>query len=145
MRTVNIIRFGKIKSGPIQDLLDHYTKLVSRFVDLNFKNYKDVGERKITLSDFQRDQGSYLIAMTESGKTMSTEQFKSFLVDKINYQDKLEVIFGNAYGLERDIVEAADIAISLSPMTLPHELSQVVFLEQLYRVSDMLKGGSYHK
>ena len=58
-----------------------------------------------------------------------------------------EVVFvvGGPDGLSAEILEASRYRMSLSPMTLPHELAEVVLLEQLYRALTRWKGLPYHR
>lgn len=54
-------------------------------------------------------------------------------------------VIGGAFGLSADVLAAADRRITLSPMTLPHELTRLVLAEQLYRAGTILRGEPYHK
>jgi 23S rRNA (pseudouridine1915-N3)-methyltransferase len=57
----------------------------------------------------------------------------------------LSFAIGGAHGLDRAVLERARFRVSLSPMTLPHELARLVLTEQLYRVGTLLRGEPYHK
>ena len=54
-------------------------------------------------------------------------------------------MIGGAYGLSPQVLERADRKLSLSAMTLPHELARLVITEQLYRAGTILRGEPYHK
>jgi 23S rRNA (pseudouridine1915-N3)-methyltransferase len=54
-------------------------------------------------------------------------------------------VVGGPLGLDREFVQAANAAVSLSAMTLPHELARVVLAEQIYRAVTILRGVPYHK
>ncbi|MBQ3816664.1 MAG: 23S rRNA (pseudouridine(1915)-N(3))-methyltransferase RlmH, partial [Clostridia bacterium] len=49
------------------------------------------------------------------------------------------------YGLDSSIKEAADLMISVSEMTFPHQLFRVMLLEQIYRGFKINEGSAYHK
>jgi len=51
---------------------------------------------------------------------------------------------GGPYGVSRKLIDRADSRISLSAMTLPHEMCLLLLLEQLYRAATIHAGGSYH-
>ena len=54
-------------------------------------------------------------------------------------------VIGGPDGVDSPLAERADATWSLSPLTLPHELAEVVLLEQLYRALTRLKGLPYHR
>ena len=54
-------------------------------------------------------------------------------------------VLGGPLGLDPAFRKAADATLSLSPMTLPHELARVVLAEQIYRAVTILRGVPYHK
>jgi len=54
-------------------------------------------------------------------------------------------IIGGAYGLGEGVLARAQQKLSLSPMTLPHQLARLVLSEQLYRAGTILRGEPYHK
>ena len=56
----------------------------------------------------------------------------------------LALILGGALGLHSSVREKSHAVISLSKLTLPHELARVVFLEQLYRAATIMRGKKYH-
>ena len=58
---------------------------------------------------------------------------------------KIDFILGGAAGLSAEVLQAAHERLSLSKMTLAHELARVVLLEQLYRACTILRGEKYHK
>ena len=53
-------------------------------------------------------------------------------------------VVGGAWGLAPSVLERARERLSLSAMTLPHELARVVLLEQLYRAECILRKAPYH-
>ena len=54
-------------------------------------------------------------------------------------------LIGGAYGLDRTVIKRARKRLSLSAMTLPHEVARLVLSEQLYRAGTILRGEPYHK
>ena len=57
----------------------------------------------------------------------------------------LEFVIGGPYGLAPSLKMKADLRLSLSPLTMSHQIVRVVLLEQLYRGLDINAGGRYHK
>jgi 23S rRNA (pseudouridine1915-N3)-methyltransferase len=52
-------------------------------------------------------------------------------------------LIGGADGLPPPVLQAAEVRLSLSSMTLPHRLARIVLLEQLYRALSILRGEPY--
>jgi 23S rRNA (pseudouridine1915-N3)-methyltransferase len=54
-------------------------------------------------------------------------------------------VIGGAFGLDPAVLKVARRALSLSSMTLVHEMARLVLAEQLYRAGTILRGEPYHK
>lgn len=54
-------------------------------------------------------------------------------------------LIGGAYGLPSHVLQRCDARMSLSSLTLPHEMARLVLLEQLYRATTIIQGTPYHK
>ena len=90
-------------------------------------------------------KGAYVIAMEVGGKRMTSEAFASLLNDRRMDGRGACFIIGGAFGLDKSISERADMLISLSDMTLSHDIARIALLEQIYRGCTILAGESYHK
>jgi 23S rRNA (pseudouridine1915-N3)-methyltransferase len=85
------------------------------------------------------------VLLDETGTRMGSKQFANFLADRQNAgHHAIRFIIGGAYGVERSLHDEVDLVLSLSPMTFPHQLVRVIFLEQLYRAFTILRGEGYH-
>lgn len=89
--------------------------------------------------------GRHLIALDVSGRSRSSEDF-AVALDRVRQQHGAAgMLIGGADGLEPELVQRAAARWSLSPLTLPHQLVQVVLAEQLYRAATILGGHPYHR
>ncbi|KKP70105.1 hypothetical protein A2X44_00085 [candidate division CPR3 bacterium GWF2_35_18] len=143
MTKIRILSFGNIKSYALKDLTNYYQKLVSKYSMLELVVCKDPGERKISSTDFQKI--GYTVVLSDQGQSFDTLKFKEFIVDRFNQEGQITFLIGNAYGLDESALKQADLVLSLSPMTLNHELTFIILLEQLYRILNLHAGGKYHK
>lgn len=93
----------------------------------------------------QLREGDRLITLDERGQLIRTEELSAW-VDQSARQSTRRLIFaiGGPYGHAPALRERAWKTLALSPMVLNHELARVLIIEQLYRVSTLLWGGSYH-
>lgn len=100
-------------------------------------------ESQSILSRLEKMDGRVLV-LDETGKSMQSAAFSELLGSAKDAGQSLIFIIGGAYGLSDAVRRRADMLISLSDMTLPHELCRIFFLEQLYRAQQILKGSGYH-
>ncbi|MDR1805667.1 MAG: 23S rRNA (pseudouridine(1915)-N(3))-methyltransferase RlmH [Clostridium sp.] len=83
-------------------------------------------------------------ALCVEGKAVSTEDF-ALRLEELEQNGGVSFVIGSSFGLAEAVKQRADWRLSLSPMTLPHELARVVLLEQLYRARMISAGRKYHK
>jgi 23S rRNA (pseudouridine1915-N3)-methyltransferase len=93
----------------------------------------------------QLDNQSFNILLTEHGKEFDSPTFSQNLMKWSDQGQKtLTFIIAGPLGVSQKLKEAADLQLSLSKMTFPHELAQAMLYEQLYRASTILHGKTYH-
>lgn len=91
-------------------------------------------------------ENARVLALTREGKGMGSRALARTL-EEMTVRSVPQAIFviGGAFGLGDGVLRRADLRISLSPMTLPHELARLVLAEQLYRAGTILRNEPYHK
>ena len=119
------------------------TKLPDRVSDYDIANALKSESEKI-LAKVGKD--AFVIAMCIEGKMMSSEEL-SKLFDRVSVEGKsrVDIIIGSSFGLSDEVKRRADLRLSVSPMTFPHQLFRVMILEQVYRAFQISTGGKYHK
>ncbi len=85
-----------------------------------------------------------LVALTRAGEPVASRAFASLLHEHALHGRDVAFVIGGAFGLGEGILDRAR-RLSLSPMTLPHELARLVLAEQLYRAGTLHRGEPYHK
>lgn len=87
----------------------------------------------------------YLVALYERGKTMTTLQLSDFLQQRANAGTRQVIILiGGAFGLDEPVLKRAQLQLSLSALTFPHQLVRLIVTEQLYRAYSVLSNEKYH-
>ncbi|GBD05151.1 Ribosomal RNA large subunit methyltransferase H [bacterium HR20] len=86
-----------------------------------------------------------VVLLDERGQAMRSEEFAR-LLDRLMMQSARRLVFilGGPWGVAPSVRERADVLLSLSAMTLPHEIARIVLCEQLYRAVSILRGEPYH-
>lgn len=87
-----------------------------------------------------------VFALTREGKALTSGGLARHLDRMATYgRPGAAFLLGGAHGLAPAVIDRADHRLSLSPMTLPHELARLVLTEQIYRAGTILRGEPYHK
>ena len=87
----------------------------------------------------------YLIALDRSGKAFGSKGLAARIETLSLSHDRLTFIIGGPLGLSKAVLEKANEAFSLSRLTITHEMSRLLLLEQLYRAFTILNNEKYHK
>ncbi len=154
MLSIHVITVGRDKDRWVTDQIEHYTKLLSRYARIELISVPETKYGKNTdLNRARADEaaairnrltGGFVVALEVEGKQYDTTLFASWLADlQTRGHSLLEFVIGGPHGLDPAFV--SDRKISLSPLTMSHQIVRLVLLEQLYRVLNLNTGGSYHK
>lgn len=161
MIRVNIICIGKVKEKYFTDAINEYAKRLSAFckftvVELAEEKIKSNNPNASQISEVINAEGrrilqkicqsDYVIAMCIEGKMFSSEEL-SKTIDSISISGKstVDFIIGGSYGLSNDVKQRADLRLSMSKMTFPHQMARMILSEQIYRAFEILSNGKYHK
>ena len=88
---------------------------------------------------------AYKIALCVEGKQMSSEALAAKLDEVSAHASEICLVIGSSHGIAPSVKAACDLRLSLSELTLPHQLARVVVCEVLYRSMNILRGTKYHK
>ena len=88
---------------------------------------------------------SHVVALDKRGASLSTEQLAQQLQKWLEIGKPLRFIIGGPDGLHEDCRARANQMVSLSPLTYPHPMVRVIWLEQLYRAHSLLNNHPYHR
>jgi len=87
----------------------------------------------------------YAIALDRSGKAFDSEGLAAWIERLSISHNPLAFVIGGPLGLSRTILDRANETLSLSRLTLTHEMSRLFLLEQLYRAFTIINNEKYHK
>jgi len=161
MLKVNIICIGKIKEKYFSDAIAEYAKRLSAFCKFAVIELPEERIRSNTPNAAQIDEvlaaegrrllqkigaADYVAAMCIEGKLLSSEELAETLSRAaVSGRSTVDFIIGGSYGLSREVKQRADLRLSMSRMTFPHQMARMILSEQLYRAFEIASGGKYHK
>ncbi len=88
----------------------------------------------------------YLVALDRTGRQFDSEELATWLEKlAVGASGRIAFIIGGPLGLSKDILKNSNKILSLTRLTLTHEMTRTVLLEQLYRAFTILRGEKYHK
>lgn len=160
MLSVNIICVGKLKEQYWRDACAEYAKRLGAFCRFEIievdetrlpKSYSDADIRRVIDTEGERilekcSAGSFVAAMCIEGKEFSSVQLAGKLEDiALSGRSKVNFIIGGSYGLSDTVKSRADLRLSMSSMTFPHQLARVMLCEQIYRAFSINADTKYHK
>ena len=157
---IRIVTVGKIKEKYLSAGIAEYAKRLSRYCKLTFCQVADEktpdkaseavneqiketeGER---LMKHIREQ-DYVIALAIDGKMLDSVEM-SDKIEKLGISGVSSIAFviGGSLGLSGKVLQRADFKLSFSKMTFPHQLMQMILLEQIYRSYRIMNHEPYHK
>lgn len=157
---ITVLCVGKIKEKFFSQAIDEYSKRLSRYCVLNIVEVADEKTpdgasqalcEKIKSAEGERllkkmPEDAYVITLEIEGKQLASTE----LADKmsslfVNGKSHIAFVIGGSLGLSCDVMKRADMALSFSKMTFPHQLMRVVLLEQVYRAFKINSKEPYHK
>ena len=134
MRIV-VVAVGRLRP-PFADDVEHYRKLLSRYVRLELVEVRE-DEQVVR----RLPERAFVSLLHRDGAQLDSIAFSHFLEQRRQSARDLCFVIGGPFGLELETVEHR---ISLGALTLPHQLARVVLVEQLYRAHKILAGEPYH-
>lgn len=157
---VMIVAVGRMKAGPEREL-------VARYLERAVAGGKPLGLVDFTVTESPESRASsaqarkteearairaglpeksVVIALDERGKSLPSIDFSDRIAQwRDGGRPALALLIGGADGLDSRLRQEADLVISFSAMTWPHQLVRIMAAEQLYRATTILSGHPYHR
>ena len=152
---LQILAVGRLKDAVARGLCDDYATRIRRYQKLEIQEARESGKsdrdavqsRRIEGEALLRliPSGSRLYTLTRTGRAYSSEELATALERWRADARDVALVIGGAHGVDEAVLSRSEGIISLSSMTLPHEIARLVLLEQLYRACTILRGEPYHK
>jgi 23S rRNA (pseudouridine1915-N3)-methyltransferase len=153
---IRFIAVGKQHDNYIKEGVETFTKRISNYFDVQWiivpslKNaaslsYQELKKKESDTISKLIGKEEYLIALDENGRTISSVQFAQQLQEKANSGVKtISFIIGGSYGLHESVLQRANLILSFSAFTFPHQLVRLILAEQVYRACTIQRNEKYH-
>lgn len=148
-----LLTFDDDSSAWCGERLEYYLKKIGYWQPIEHVLLKPYGGRDRSLAqrkDWDRGiarpwlEQSFVVVFDEKGQNWDSLRWAKE-IPRWAQQPQVCFIVGPAYGLDRRWLSRADKTLALSPLTLNHELAQVLVAEQLYRAWSIEKNWPYHQ
>ena len=154
-----LICMGKLKEKYWRDAAVEYEKRLSRFGRWETIELPDLPEPSNSSPAIEEQikkkegeailaklrDGDVVVCLCIDGKQMDSVQLSRKLTELIDTGRRVVFIIGGSLGLSDEVVRRAQVKLSFSPMTFPHQLARIMLLEQTYRALKIAAGERYHK
>ncbi len=155
--SIRFLWIGETKNGSYRELEEVYFRRISKLVscekvfvpELKKSDPRSIAvqqDRESRLIERKLDKGTFLVALDEKGKELTSVQLAGTLRTLMDRGvSNITFLVGGFMGIPSTILQKSDLRMSLSRLTFPHELARVVLLEQFYRSLSIIKNLPYHR
>lgn len=154
-----LVCMGRLKEKYWRDAAAEYEKRLSRFGKWETIELPDLSEPAHSSPAIEEQirkkegeailtkirDGDVVICLCIEGRQMDSMQLSEKLTELTGTGRRVVFVIGGSLGLSGDVVRRAQLKLSFSPMTFPHQLARVMLLEQVYRGMKIAAGERYHK
>jgi len=151
---IKIISIGSQPSKEINHLIDSYSQKISAYSKIEWINFqlkskdKNIKIKKELESQnilSKIDSNAFVISLDEKGQTFSSVEMSQQLEKIMLNHSNINFIIGGADGLDQTVLDKSNLVMSLSNLTLPHQLVKVFLIEQIYRSYSIINNLPYHR
>jgi 23S rRNA (pseudouridine1915-N3)-methyltransferase len=149
---IRIVAVGRLDAD-LRPAFEHYRRLLTARAELTVREVREVALRGRSPAEVLRLEGERLIAalagerqvvaLDSGGRTYDSEAFADRLAAWLG-NGPLTFVLGGSLGIAEPVRASALERLSLSALTLPHQLARVVLAEQLFRGLKIVAGEAYH-
>lgn len=142
-----ILVAGKPALAYAKSGVDEYLLRLKRYLDCELVILKAGGSEEVSARLLEKSAGSYRIALDERGTRPTTRELSESIA-ALEMRGEIKCVtflIGASDGHTPQLREQSDMVLSLSSLTMQHELALVVLLEQIYRIATLRRGEPYHR
>jgi len=152
---ISFLWLGKCKDKEYITIINQYSQRLKHYVthDVNSvkdpkssaKNKQEIIKKEAAAVLSKLEKSDYVVLLDERGKHLNSKELADWVQHKLNISiARIVFVIAGAYGAHQTLKERADYTLSLSHMTLTHDMARIFILEQVYRAFTIIKGEKYH-
>jgi len=146
---------GKSKDKTYDKIIDKYLKKIKHYSSVKEEILKEPKSKNRNPEEVKKKEAEIilsslpdhhlLVLLDERGKKLSSRGLSDWIAHKQNISvSHVTFLIAGAYGAHQSVKDRADYTLSLSDMTLTHDMARMLITEQVYRAFTILRGESYH-
>lgn len=151
-----LIVVGKTTDKRFESIIQEYVERISHYIPFTIEVIPELKNTKGLSQNEQKERegelilrniqaGDYVVLLDEHGSERSSMDFSAWMQKKMAAGPKrLVFIVGGPYGFSDSVHKRGNEEVSLSRMTLSHQMVRMFFVEQIYRAMTILNGEPYH-
>jgi 23S rRNA (pseudouridine1915-N3)-methyltransferase len=155
---VRLIAPGKTRPEFIRDGIAEYAGRLRRYCRLEIVELREepvMSKDPARAEIVKRAEGtrildalgarSWVVLLDEKGKELGSVAFAGMISKAmLDGHGGMDFVMGGSLGVDGRVAERADVTVSLSRMTMTHQMARLVLLEQIYRAFTIIRGEKYH-
>lgn len=159
MLTIELVCIGGLKQKYLREGCAEYQKMISPYARIEITELPETrltgshpediarvvaGESAAIARHIQGRKG-LVVALCVEGERYSSAGLAGLVAQTMLKESRIIFVMGGSHGFSRELSASADLRLSMSDLTFPHQLARLMLLEQLYRALNLNAGGKYHK
>lgn len=154
---IRLINMGAVRDKVIAKAIGEYASRIGHYWPFAITDLQDVKTQRGARDPEQQKElegerflaeitpADYVVLFDERGSLLTSREFSTFIQRKaVELPRNLVFVVGGPYGFSKAMYDRADMLMSLSKMTFPHELVRLFIVEQIYRAGTIYRGEPYH-
>jgi 23S rRNA (pseudouridine1915-N3)-methyltransferase len=154
-----ILAVGKLKEAYWQEAFQDYSRRLAAYTRLEVvevpeqtipKGASPAKEAKIMALEgeaiLERIRGGSVVVLDRQGMALDSLELAQWLEERVlEGRGEITWVLGGPLGLDASVKAKADLLLSLSRLTFPHQMARLLLMEQIYRCFRIMRHEPYHR
>lgn len=157
MINLNVVCVGNVKETSFKEAINEYLKRITKFANIKIVEVKEERISKnptqAEIENVVEEEGKRIISHLQGfvvvcdggGKMLTSMELANKLKKVESSFSTITFVIGGSYGLSDLVKSKANLLLSFSGFTFPHQLFRIMLLEQIYRAYTIVNNITYHK